>query len=401
MPSSKPPLRDAEFVPLIALMISLVALSIDSMLPALPAIRADLGVRNENDTQMVLAVFLLGLAIGQTVYGPISDSTGRKPAICAGFVLFLLGCLLSVFAASFPVMLAGRLLQGIGAAAPRVVTIALVRDQYEDRAMARIMSFVMSVFILVPIVAPALGQGILLIFDWRAIFGVFFVLALVALFWFGLRQRETLAPERRVPFSLARVGRGVVETCVNRAALGYTVTAGLIFGAFWGYLVSAQQIFAQQYALGALFPLYFGVLAVAIGAASFLNGRLVMRYGMRQLSHLALVTISAVSVFFLLVAIATAGHPPLWALVAYFLVAFFCFGVIFGNINAMAMEPLGHIAGVAAAVVGSLTTLISLALGTVIGLSYNGTVLPVVGGFAVLGVAALPVSRWAARASPG
>ena len=268
-------------------------------------------MRNENDTQLVLAVFLLGLAVGQTVYGPISDSTGRKPAICAGFVLFLLGCLLSVFAASFPVMLAGRLLQGIGAAAPRVVTVALVRDQYEGRAMARIMSFVMAVFILVPIVAPALGQGILAISNWRAIFGLFFVLALGALVWFGLRQGETLAPERRVPFSLARVGRGIVETCVNRIALGNTIAAGLIFGAFWGYLVSAQQIFAQQYELGARFPLYFGVLAVAIGAASYSNGRLVMRYGMRLLSHWALVTMAALSVLFFLIAFAMDIHRAL------------------------------------------------------------------------------------------
>ena len=395
---SKP--RFGEFVTLMALMTSLVALSIDAMLPALPQIGAELGVQRANDNQLVVSLLLLGLGIGQMIYGPLSDSTGRKPAVYAGFGLFMVGCLLSLFATSFQMMLAGRILQGVGVAGPRIVTVALIRDQYEGRAMARVMSFVMAVFILVPVVAPALGQAILIVADWRAIFGLFLVLAVVALVWFAVRQPETLLPERRIPFSLGRIGRAIREVCLNRVAFGYTLAAGLTSGAFIGYLNSAQQIFEGQYALGQRFPIYFAVLALAIGVASFLNARLVMRFGTRPLSRRASIFLSGLSVLFWLLAYPLAGHPPLWTFMGYMLLTFFCVGILFGNLNAMAMEPLGHIAGVGAAVVGALSTLLSVALGTAIGQSYNGTILPLVGGFAILGGAAILVMRWADAKQP-
>ncbi len=353
--SQRPAPRLGEFVTLTALIISLVALSIDAMLPALQQIGGDLGVRRANDSQLIIPALFLGLAAGQMFFGPLSDSVGRKPAIYAGLVLFIFGCLLSILATSFPVMLAGRVLQGIGAAGPRTVTIALVRDRYEGRAMARIMSIVMAVFIVVPALAPGIGQVILMIAHWRAIFGFLLAVAAIALVWFGLRQPETLAPERRVSFSPSRIVLAVRETCVNRVALGYTIASGLIFGAFIGYLNSAQQIFQQQYGLGALFPLYFAALALAIGGASVVNARLVMRHGMRPLSGWALTVLSGISLAFLVAAYAAAGAPPLWALMAYMAVAFFCIGILFGNFNALAMEPLGHIAGVGAAVVEACT----------------------------------------------
>ena len=383
-----------EFVAMMALLISLVALSIDAMLPALPQIGADLGVERPNHYQLVISVLLLGMACGQLVYGPLSDSTGRKPAIYAGLALFLLGCLLSVFAGSFFVMLAGRFLQGLGAAGPRIVVIALVRDQQSGRAMARTMSFVMAVFILVPALAPALGQAIVALSHWRAIFASFLALAVIALVWFALRQPETLPRDRRRPLSLRGIVEGVIQSCANRQTLGYTLAAGLIFGAFVGYLSSAQQVFQGHYGVGALFPAYFGALALAIGASSMANARLVMRLGMRFLSSRALWMLSGLSVAFLAVSAAASGHPPFWAFMAYFMAAFFCIGILFGNFNALAMEPLGHIAGIAAAFVGSLTTFISLLLGTAIGQSYDGTVLPLVGGFAGLGLAALVVLHW-------
>ncbi|HSG94300.1 MAG TPA: multidrug effflux MFS transporter, partial [Afifellaceae bacterium] len=326
--------RSAEFVARTALMISLVALSIDAMLPALQEIGGDLGLQRRNDAQLVISALFLGLAVGTMIYGPISDSTGRKPAIYAGFGLFILGCLLSVAATSFPVMLAGRFLQGIGAAGPRIVAIALVRDRHQGRAMARIMSMVMAVFILVPVLAPAVGQGILMVAHWRAIFGVLLALALIALVWFALRQKETLTPDRRTPFSVLRIGRAIRETCTHRTAFGYTIAAGLVFGAFVGYLNSAQQIFQVQYELGARFPLYFAVLALSIGGASWVNSRLVMRFGMRRLSGLAVTALSGVSLVFLAIAWTAAGHPSLWALMAYLMAAFFCIGILFGNFNA-------------------------------------------------------------------
>ena len=392
---SKP--RFGEFIAGMALTVSLVALAIDSMLPALPIIGADLGVADENGPQLIIPALFLGLVLGQIVYGPLSDSTGRKPAIYAGFALFIVGCVMCAFATSFGVMLAGRFLQGVGAAGPRIVTIALVRDQYEGAAMARVLSLVMAVFILVPTLAPALGQGILAIATWRAIFLVLLGLALIAFIWFWCRQPETLPQERRTPFSLQRIARAIHATCVNRVAFGYTIAAGLIFGAFIGYLTSAQQIFQVQYGVGKLFPVYFAALALAIGGASYMNARLVLRFGMRRMTKMALTGLSGVSLAFLFIAAALAGDPPLWALMGYLMWSFFCVGILFGNFNAMALEPLGHIAGVAAAVVGSLTTLLSLILGTLIGQGYNGTVLPLVGGFAVLGLATIAVQRWVER----
>jgi DHA1 family bicyclomycin/chloramphenicol resistance-like MFS transporter len=389
--------RYGEFVALVALMTSLVALSIDAMLPALATIGAELGARQANDAQLILSALFLGLAFAQVIYGPLSDSFGRKPAIYLGFGLFIGGCLLSALATSFPVMLIGRFLQGIGAAGPRIVTIAMVRDRYEGRAMARIMSSVMAVFILVPALAPGVGQLILMVASWRAIFGLFLAVASIALVWFAIRQPETLSAARRASFSLRRIAGAAREVCVHRVALGYTIAAGLIFGALVGYLTSAAQIFQGQYGLGERFPLYFAALALAIGVASWCNSRLVMRYGMRLLSGVAVVGLGGLSVGFFALALATGGHPPLWALMAYLGAAFFCLGILFGNFNALAMEPLGHIAGVAASVVGSLTTFISLLLGSLIGRSYDGTVLPLVGGFAILGLAAIAVMRWAER----
>jgi DHA1 family bicyclomycin/chloramphenicol resistance-like MFS transporter len=385
----------AEFVIIISLMMSLTALSIDAMLPALPQIGSDLGVQNANDRQLVVSVLFLGLACGQLFFGPLSDSVGRKPTVYAGYALYIAGALLSILAVSFPMMLVGRLLQGLGISAPRAVTLALVRDRYKGRAMARVMSFVMTVFILVPMIAPTLGQTILLFSGWRGIFGSFVLMALITLSWFALRMPETLAPEHRAPFSLWRIIDATLEIARNRIALGYTVSAGLVSGAFLGYLNSAQQIFQEQYALGKLFPLVFGLISLSIGLASLLNARLVMRVGMRFLVRRSLFAIVGLSILALGITLLPGGQAPLWLFVAYIMVTFFCVGILFGNQNALAMEPLGHLAGIGAAVVGSLSTLISMPLGTIIGQSYNGTVLPLIVGMALLSGLSLLVVRWA------
>jgi DHA1 family bicyclomycin/chloramphenicol resistance-like MFS transporter len=385
----------AEFVIIISLMMSLTALSIDAMLPALPQIGSDLGVQNANDRQLIVSVLFLGLAFGQLFFGPLSDRVGRKPTVYAGYALYIAGALLSVLAVSFPMMLVGRLSQGLGISAPRAVTLALVRDRYKGRAMARVMSFVSSVFILVPMIAPTLGQTILLFSGWRGIFGSFVLMALITLCWFALRLPETLAPEHRAPFSLRRIINATLEIARNRIAVGYTVSAGLVSGAFLGYLNSAQQIFQEQYALGKLFPLVFGIISLSIGLASLLNARLVMRFGMRFLVRRSLFVIIGLSILALGIVLPLGGQVPLWLFMAYIMVTFFCVGILFGNQNALAMEPLGHLAGIGAAVVGSLSTLISMPLGTIIGQSYNGTVLPLVVGMALLSGLSLLVVRWA------
>ncbi len=384
-----------EFVILVSLMMSLTALSIDAMLPALPQIGSELGVQNTNDRQLVVSVLFLGLALGGLFFGPLSDSIGRKPAIYAGYALYIVGALLSVTAGSFQVMLLGRLLQGIGQSSPRSITVALVRDRYKGRAMARVMSFVMTVFILVPMVAPSLGQALLLFSGWRSIFVSFVLMAIITWIWFALRMPETLAPEARVPFSLRQIAGATLEIVRNRTAIGYTVSAGLISGAFLGYLNSSQQIFGEQYNLGELFPLFFAVISLSVGLASLLNTRLVMRFGMRFLVWWSLILIVGLSILALAVSLLAGGQPALWFLMAYIMSAFFCIGVLFGNQNSLAMEPLGHLAGIGAAVVGSLSTFISMPLGTIIGQNYNGTVLPLIAGIGLLSGLSLLVVRWA------
>src|SRR5262249_49594901 len=238
-----------------------------------------------------------------------------------------------------------------------------------------------------------IGQVIVAVAGWRAIFGVYLTLGLTISVWFAWRQEETLARERRLPFSFGNMAHGAQQVFGNRLAFGYTVAAGLVYGAFIGYLSSVQQILQQLYGLGPRFPLYFATLAIALGSASLSNARLVGRYGMRHLAGLALRAVCVVSVLFLGVVMSLAGHPPLWALIAYLLASFFGIGLLYGNVQALAMQPLGHIAGIGAAVVGGSSTLISLACGTLIGQSYNNTVLPLVAGFAVLSVLSMVAMR--------
>jgi DHA1 family bicyclomycin/chloramphenicol resistance-like MFS transporter len=384
-----------EFVIILSMMMSLTALTIDAMLPALPQIGSDLNVQNDNDRQLVVSVVFMGLALGQLFFGPLSDKTGRKPAIYWGYALYVFGSLLSLFAISFPVLLLGRLVQGVGISAPRAVSLALVRDRYEGRAMARVMSFIMTVFILVPMIAPSMGQAILLVSGWRMIFGSLTLLAIITLIWFALRMPETLIPENRAPFSLRRIITATREILLIRKSLGNTVAAGLVSGAFIGYLNSSQQIFQGQYALGELFPIYFAVISLSLGTASFLNARLVIRFGMRFLVRGSLGIIVGLSVVTFGIALLADGQPPLWFFMTYLMMTFFCIGVLFGNQNSLAMEPLGHLAGIGAALVGSISTLISIVLGTVIGQSYNGTIFPLVGGMLILPGISIFVVRWA------
>lgn len=390
-----PTLPFAEFVALMAAMMALIALAIDAILPALGEIGTDLRVASANDTQLLISLIFIGMALGQLIYGPLSDSVGRKPAVLIGMGIFVLGCLLSALATDFETMLLGRLLQGIGVGAPRTISIALVRDLYQGAAMARVVSFTMTVFIMVPMIAPALGQGILWVADWRAIFMVILALGVMLLLWFMLRQPETLPPERRLPFSLRQVGLGMREIFSNRIALGYTLASGIVFGAFLAYLSTVQQVFQQQYALGDGFALVFAGLSLAIGAASYVNARLVMRLGMQRMSRQALLVICGSSIAFFVLAHGADGHPPLWWLLSYYSLVLFCTGILFGNMNALAMEPLGHIAGIGAAVVGSLSTLISAPLGIGIARAYAGGVEPLVLGYAGCGVVALLVMGWA------
>ena len=397
--SGAPTGASGEFIALVALTTSLVAMSIDTMLPALGTMATELGAAHVNDRQLVLSAFFGGLSIGQLLYGPISDATGRKPALCFGIGLFIVGNLLCTFTQSFWLLLAGRALAGFGSAGPRIVSIALVRDVFAGRGMARVMSFVSTVFILVPVLAPSIGQGVLAVTSWRAIFAGLVVIAVLNAAWFLLRQPETLPVKRRVPFSVRTIARGTAEVFKTPLTLGYMLATGIIFAAFISYLSTAQQIFQEQYQLGKLFPVCFGMLASSIGVASFVNGRLVMRFGMERLSRIALWCACALSTTAFAGAWLWHGHPPLFALMAYMLCCFFFNGVLFGNFNARAMEPMGRIAGLAAAVTGSVSGLVALAIGTPFGRAYDGTVLPLIAGYMTCGWLALVVTTWAERAN--
>lgn len=378
-----------EFVTLMALIMCLVALSIDAMLPALDQMRDALGVAEANDIQLVISVVFLGVAVGQLIYGLLADAVGRKRTVYLGFVLFISGTFCSLLAQDLTTMLIGRFLQGLGAAGPRIVTVAIVRDQYKGKEMARVMSLIMTIFILCPVVAPLLGQGVLMIAGWREIFALLLVLALIAVSWFGLRQHETLPPEKRIPIALPRIRENLREIAGQRAAISYMVAMGFVFGAFIGFLSSVQQVMQGVYGLGAIFPVYFAALAISVGSASFSNAKLVMRFGMRPLALFATAAITVLSALALPLFISQSGVPPLWLWTAYLLLTLFCVGLLFGNLNAMAMEPFGHIAGIASSVVGAVSTIIAVALGTVVAQQFNGTVLPVVSGFGLLSGLAL------------
>lgn len=389
-----------EYVVLVALLISIGAMGTDLMLPALDVIGQELAVANENDVHFVVTTFFLGMAAGQLLVGPLSDSLGRKPVIYMGYGVFVIGCLLSLFASSWAMMLTGRILQGLGAAAPRIVSVALVRDEFEGRAMARILSIVLAVFIIVPIIAPAMGQGLIYLGGWRATFIGLTVLAILVTLWFGIRQPETLPISQRRPFRFMDIWMGIGQIVRTRVALGYTIATGLMYGLFVGYLGSAQQIFRDTFNAGGLFVVYFAIASASLGAASLLNAGLVMRLGMRKLTWSALVCLTVLSFGFWAVLPVFEGVPPLSLFLTWQLAAFFCVGIIFGNLNALSLEPLGHMAGLGAAFVGSISTFLSLPLAWAIGHLFDGTVFPLVAGFAVLGLASCGVVYWTDR-EPG
>lgn len=376
-----------------ALMTSLAAMSIDAMLPALSMIADDLGAEN-NEQQYVVSAFLLSFGIAQMFFGPLSDSLGRKPIIYVGIGVYVLGSIICIFASDFSDILIGRALQGFGAGGPRVTIIALVRDKYKGNDMARVMSLVMMVFIMAPILAPTIGQVILLFAEWQWIFVFLIVLAVSSVIWLAFRQPETLSEDNRRPFSVLRIAMTVLEILRIRESIGYTLMSGLMFSAFVGYLSSAQQVFQITYKLGDLFPLYFAALASGLGLASYLNSKLVHKFGMRRLCRAASILICCLTVVFVGVVYEMNGIPPLFLFMAFMMPAFFCFGILYGNFVALAMEPLGHIAGVGASVVGSISSLISVPLGALIGQQFNGTVLPLVIGFSVFSVTTFGLMCW-------
>lgn len=381
---------DKKFVILMAMLTSVMAMSIDTMLPAMNEIGKDLGVTLRSDLQYVITFLFLGFGVGQFIFGPISDSIGRKKPIYIGGAIFLVGCLISYFSNSLEWMMVGRFLQGVGAAAFRTISIAIVRDKYSGPAMAETISLVMTIFILVPVFAPSIGQLIITYLNWRNIFLFFIFLSSISLTWFWLKQEETLKIENRKKFNLKQIFAGSIETITNPVSGLAILTSGLTFGSFVAYLSSSQHIFQQIYEVGDKFPLYFGGLAFTIGLASLVNSKLVAKFGVIKLIKIALVVMSFSSLIFL--AFMYFSHSPipkLYQLMIFFSTFFACVGLLFGNLNALALSPLGHIAGLASSVVGSLQNFISVAIGVVISHFFDKDMYPIVIGFASMSTSCL------------
>ena len=382
-----PPIRLAEFVPLIAALMSLGALGIDTMLPALPDIATRLGVDAIADAPLILTVFVVGLGVGQLIHGPLTDRFGRRPVLIFGLIGYIVGNLFAGLAGSFTLLLAARFASGLSIASSRVVTIALIRDCFSGRAMAQVTSLAFMVFMAVPIVAPSIGQAILLLGSWRLIFELIAGAALLGLLWFALRMPETLAPERRVPLSVRTTVSGWRQTVSDRCSLGYTFAAMVCQGAIFGYLSSIQPIMAQVFHRPAWLGLVFAASAGTMAAANLLNSRIVMRIGMRRISQTALVLMILSSSAGL--AVARLGDESLLTFVVLQAITMACFGLATSNMSAMAMENMGSIAGVASSVQGFCGITMGGVIGWAIGRSFDGTTGPMHGGFLAAGLIGL------------
>ncbi|MEE4317152.1 MAG: multidrug effflux MFS transporter [Erythrobacter sp.] len=384
-------LSRGEFIALMGTIFATVAFSIDAMLPALPQIEAALTPDAPNLAQLVLTSFVLGLGIGTLFTGPLSDSFGRKPVILAGAALYIIGALLAWIAPSLELLLAARIMQGLGAAGPRVVATAIIRDLYAGRQMAQIVSFAMLIFTIFPAVAPMIGAAIIWGFGWRAIFLAFLLFSLVSVGWLMLRQPETRPPELRRPFRLGPLREALVETLSLRQMQLSILVQTLVFGALFGTISSIQPIFDDTYDRAASFPYWFALIAAVAAPAAPINGKLVIGLGMRPLVRHALTTSLALALLAAaLIGLVPLGTAEFWVFFAWSCSVFALAGFTIGNLNALALEPLGHISGMAASVMGALATVGGAALGAVIGQFFDGTPMPLILATAVLsGIGAL------------
>lgn len=373
-----------EFVAMIASLMAINALAIDAMLPALPSIGASLGIPDGNQRQWIVTAYLLGFGVAQIFYGTLADRFGRKPVLMIGMGFYVLFSLVAALSRSFEMMMVARVLQGVGSASSRVLAVSIVRDCYSGRPMARVMSLSFIVFLGVPIIAPTVGQVIMLVAPWPFIFVAFALFALVVMSWVWFRLPETLHPEDRMPISVGNVVRAFKIVLTNRISVGYTIAMTVLLGGLFGFINSAQQVFFEVFHAQRLFTTIFAMIALSIAMASLLNARLVGRFGTRVLSHTALVAYITCAVVHAAIAFGGGESLPVFAILLAF--QFFCFGLVVSNFGAMAMDPLGHMAGTAASVQGFLTTIGGAVCGFWVGQHFDGTVIPLTLGFAGFGI---------------
>ncbi len=378
-----------EFVGLVAALMAINALGIDSMLPALPEIGRALGIASENKRQWIIAAYMFGFGGAQLIYGPLADRYGRKPVLLVSMALFAMMSIVAGFSDSFATMIAARILQGCAAASTRVLAVSIVRDCYSGRQMARVMSLSFIVFLAVPIIAPSLGQLIMLFTPWQGIFVFLAMFGGSVAVWAALRLPETLHPEDRHPISIKALTSAVRLAVTNRYSLGYTLASTCLFGSLLGFINSVQQIFTDIFHEAKLFPIIFACIASMMGVASFTNSRIVERLGTRRVSHTAL--LGFITIAGLHLAVAASGHETIVSFAILQAMMMGCFGLAGSNFGSMAMEPLGHIAGTGSSIQGFISTVGGALLGIVIGQSFNGTTVPVTAGFLLLGLSALVI----------
>ncbi|TCU12693.1 MFS transporter [Rhizobium sullae] len=386
-----------ERIALYALLTSLTSLSIDALLPGLRQIGEEVAVAPPLSTQHIVSLFIFGMAFGEMLLGPLSDTMGRKKALVLGLGVYAVGTIIAMFAGSLEMVILGRFLQGVGVSGPKIATRAMIRDQFEGDAMARVMSFMFTLFIVVPMLAPALAQGVISLAGWRSVFGIYLVIAILLGLWLAMRHPETLPADRRIAFRpklLFRNGRRILS---KRRVTLLIISTGIVFGAQLLYLSTAADLFFDTYGINETFPFYFAVLATGIGLASFLNAKFVQRFGMEAMARAAFIGLASVGLQMLFASILWDGRLPLVALMMFAFLAFFAIGILFGNLNAMAMCSLGAVAGLGASLIASGSSLIATLFAIGIGSFYDGTTMILAVGFSIAGVSSLILVELAVR----
>jgi DHA1 family bicyclomycin/chloramphenicol resistance-like MFS transporter len=394
---AKPTLPMPEFIALMAMLTSLVALCIDAMLPALSIIGTELNSTGSQQNHFLVSIFFIGMAFGQLFFGPFADSKGRRASILLGLAIFSIGTLICMLATTMEMMLFGRLVQAFGVSGPRISAMAIIRDIYVGDRMAKVMSFIMMVFVLVPMLAPVIGQLIMQIAGWWYILVSFLVMGAFTGIWFMLRQPETLTKDARQPFSFSQTRESAQYIVTHRQVMAYIVLTGCIFGAFLAYISASQTVFQEIYNMGEWFPYIFATLAFSIGVASFINAQLVERFGMLRLCHIALHGHIITSFVLLITTLHFNGLPPVGLLIAGLFVDFFFVGILFGNMNSLAMQPLGQVAGIGAALIGAISSAIAVPIALFIDSYLSATITPIIIGFSLLGVVSLMLFQFAGK----
>ncbi|WP_373284592.1 multidrug effflux MFS transporter [Sphingomonas metalli] len=385
----RPAMGTGEFIAFIAALMAVNALGVDLMLPALADIGHQLAITTANHRQWIITAYMLGFGAGQLLYGPLADRYGRRPILLATLVGFVGASIFAASSQTFAALLGARMLQGLMSASTRVLAVAIVRDRFSGRQMARTLSLAQMIFFLVPIMAPSLGQVLLAFGPWRFIFYALAGFAAFVLAWSALRLRESLPVERRSPLSLAALGSAYRLTLTNRFSAGYALAASMTFGGVIAFVSSAQQIFVDEFHAGERFTILFALCAFSMGCASFANSRLVERLGTRLISQSAVLGLIALSILHL--GVIGLGRESLVTYMLFQALSMTCIGLCGSNFGAMAMEPVGHIAGTASSIQGFITSVGAVIVGSAIGQAYNGTTWPLAIGYLAIGIGVLAV----------